>query len=173
MTPFRARRERLLDALAPRTAAVFVATPTAIRNNDVEHEFRQDSDLFYVSGFDEPEAVVVLAPHASLKVGDETVKPRFVMFVRPRDPEREVWDGYRAGVEGARAQFGADLVFPIDELARRLPELLLGHDSVVYRWGGRPFDEKLFTAIQASRRTAGRHGGFAPTRLIDPVELVH
>jgi Xaa-Pro aminopeptidase len=173
VTPFRARRERLLDALAPRTAAVFVATPTAIRNNDVEHEFRQDSDVYYVSGFDEPETVVVLAPRASLKVGEEKVEPRFVMFVRPRDVEREVWDGYRAGVDGARTEYGADLVFPIDELGRRLPELLLGHDAVMYRWGGRPFDERLFAAIQAARRTAGRHGGFAPTKLIDPVELVH
>jgi Xaa-Pro aminopeptidase len=173
VTPFRARRERLLDAIGPRTAGVFVATPNAIRNNDVEHEFRQDSDVFYLTGFDEPDTILVLVPRASIKVGDEQLAPKFVMFVRPRDPEREVWDGYRAGIEGAREHYGADVAFPIDELPRRLPELLLGHDAVVYRWGNKAFDEKLFTAIQAARRTAGRAGGFAPTRLVDPLEVLY
>lgn len=173
MNPSRARRERFLETIGPRTAAVFVATANAIRNNDVEHDFRQDSDVFYLTDFDEPDTVVVLTPHASLKVDDATITPKFTMFVRPRDPEREVWDGHRAGVEGAREQFGADAAFPIDDLAKRLPELLLGHDSVVYRWGNKAFDDRLFTAIQATRRTAGRGGGFAPTRLIDPIEALY
>ncbi len=173
MSPFRARRERLLEAIGPRTAAVFVATANAIRNNDVEHDFRQDSDLFYLTGFDEPDAVVVLTQRAKLKLDDKDVEPRLTMFVRVRDPEREVWDGYRVGVEGAREQFGADLAFPIEELGKRLPELLLGHDALVYRWGNKAFDDKLFVAIQGARRTAGRSGARAPTRMFDPVETLH
>jgi Xaa-Pro aminopeptidase len=173
VNPFQHRRERLLQAIGPRTAALFIATPVAIRNNDVEHDFRQDSDVFYLTGFDEPEAVAVLTPHASVKVGDETKKPKLTMFVRPRDPEREVWDGYRAGLEGAKERFGADLAFPIDELPRRLPELLIGHDSLVYRYGRRATDEGVFAAIQGARRTALRAGMLAPLTLIDPLELLH
>ncbi|MGZ3449921.1 MAG: aminopeptidase P N-terminal domain-containing protein [Polyangiales bacterium] len=172
----KARRERLVSAIGPKTAAVFVATPTAIRNNDVEHDFRQDSDVFYLTGFDEPDTVLVLTPNASIKDPndkDKTISPKTVLFVRPKDLEREVWDGYRAGVEGAREKFGADVAFPIEELNRRLPELLAGHDAVMYRWGVRPVDERVFAAIHTARRTAGRSGLAAPTRIIDPVEVLY
>ena len=98
MQPFSERRARLLSAMHPGVLVVF-STPTAIRNNDVEHEYRQSSDLFYLSGFDEPDAVLVLSSVAE--------KDKFVLFVRPRDPERETWDGRRAGVEGAVKDFGA------------------------------------------------------------------
>ena len=174
--PFAARRARLLEAIGPRSCAVFVATPAAIRNNDVEHEFRQDSDVFYLTGFDEPDTVIVLANAAQVKdgEGDQPLKPvQLAMFVRPKDPEREVWDGFRYGVEGAKASFGADVAYPIDELSRRLPELLARHDAAVYRWGNKQFDEKLFTAINTARRTAGRNGAAAPTRIIDPIEVLY
>jgi len=174
VTPFAARRDRLLAALGPRTCAVFVATPTALRNNDVEHEFRQDSDVFYLTGFDEPETVVVLANNARLKEGDaEPRAVKFAMFVRPKDPEREVWDGHRWGVDGAKQEFGAEASFTIDELTKRLPELLARHDTVVYRWGNKAFDDRMFAAIQAARRTAGRNGAAAPTHMIDPVEVLY
>jgi len=180
-TPFAARRERLLSTIGPKTAAVFVATPTAIRNNDVEHDFRQDSDVFYLTGFDEPDTVLVLTPSASIKdpAADPKDKepklltPKLTMFVRPKDPEREIWDGFRHGVEGAKTEFGADAAFTIDELGRRLPELLAGHDAVVYRWGNKAFDDRLFAAINLARRTAGRNGAAAPTRLVDPVEVLY
>ena len=184
--PFHARRQRLLEAMGQSTAAVFVATPMALRNNDVEHEFRQDSDVFYLTGFDEPETVIVLTPNGALKepvkdplntpVKDSDKKTRdvrFTMFVRPKDPEREVWDGHRAGVDGAKQQYGADEAFPIDELPRRLPELLARHEGVVYRWGNKAFDERLFAAIHTARRTAGRLGFAAPTRILDPVEVLY
>jgi len=188
VNPFAARRERLLASIGPRTAAVFVATPTSIRNNDVEHDFRQDSDVFYLTGFDEPDTIVVVAPNAQVKdpndkVGDpakpgaanatKTIPAKFTMFVRPKDPEREIWDGFRHGVDGAKKEFGADVAFNIDEISRRLPELLAGHDAVVYRWGNKAFDERLFAAISMARRTSGRNGMAAPTRIIDPLEILY
>lgn len=180
-TPFATRRERLLSTIGPKTAAVFVATANAIRNNDVEHDFRQDSDVFYLTGFDEPDTVLVLTPSASIKdpsadpkdKDSKPLEPKLTMFVRPKDPEREIWDGFRHGVEGAKKDFGADAAFHVDELARRLPELLAGHDAVVYRWGNASFDDRLFAAISLARRTAGRNGAAAPTRLIDPVEVLY
>src|SRR5262245_66323127 len=97
------RRRRLLERMG-RSVLVVFAAPLSSRNNDVEHEFRQDSDFHYLTGFDEPEAVLVLSG-----VREES----FALFVRPRDPEREVWDGPRAGVDGAAAEFGATVSFPI------------------------------------------------------------
>jgi len=149
----------------PGGVAVFPSAPVAIRNNDVEHEYRQDSDFYYLTGFDEPEAVLVLA----------TCHPqhRTVLFVRPRDPEREVWDGARAGVDGAVREFEADVAFPIAELAARLPEYLQDHDKVLYRVGrDRAFDDRVFAALDATRARARRGIGY-PTEIVDPSAVLH
>src|SRR5436309_9607167 len=116
---FRNRRERVLRRMremAPEGAvAVFPGAPVATRNSDVEHPYRADSDLFFLTGFEEPEAVAVLSTQ-----GD---KP-FTLFVRPRDKEREIWTGRRAGVEGAIKSFGADQAFEISRLDEELPRLV-------------------------------------------------
>src|SRR2546423_15721556 len=108
MQQMKERRERLM-ARIPQGAAIFPAAPAAIRNNDVEHEYRQDSDFYYLTGFDEMESVLVLT----------TRHPdhRMVLFVRTRDPEGEVWDGARAGIDGAVRAFGADAAFPLVQLS--------------------------------------------------------
>src|SRR5918993_3381777 len=111
---FKERRERVLAAIHP-GVLVISAAPLAIRNNDVEHEYRQDSDFFYLTGFDEPESVLVLNSQS---------EQRFTLCVRARDPEREVWDGARAGVEGAVSEFGADVAFPIADLSSKLPDAI-------------------------------------------------
>jgi Xaa-Pro aminopeptidase len=144
---------------------VLFSTPTAIRNNDVEHEYRQSSDLFYLSGFDEPDTVLVLSATAD--------KEKFVLFVRPRDPERETWDGRRAGVEGAVKDFGADAAYPMSELAQRLPELLLGATELHYALGRhRGQDDALLSALEGARRR-GRRGATYPTRIVDPEVALH
>lgn len=164
MQPFSERRARLIDAMHPGVLVLF-STPTAIRNNDVEHEYRQSSDLFYLTGFDEPETVLVLSSVAE--------KDKFVLFVRPRDPERETWDGRRAGVEGALEQLGADAAYPIAELAQRLPELLLGASELHYAIGRhREQDAVLLGALEGARRR-GRRGAVYPTRLVDTEVVLH
>src|SRR3954470_5759435 len=109
---YAARRKALLESMGP-GVMVIPAPPTFIRNNDVEHEYRQGSDLYYLTGFDEPDSVLVLS----------TVHPqqRAVLFLRPRDPERETWDGPRLGVERAPERLALDAAFEIRELDERLP----------------------------------------------------
>ena len=142
-----AERRRILTERFAGGVAVFAAAPVAIRNNDVEHEYRQESDLHYLTGFDEPEAVLVMAP--------EHPEHQTVLFVRPRDPERERWDGARAGVAGAVARFGADAAYPIAELAARLPDYLANHARLMFRLGrDRGMDEAVVSAIGAVRRRA-------------------
>src|SRR5882672_3698676 len=102
--------------LLGRGVVVIPAAPISIRNNDVEHEYRQDSDFYYLTGFDEPESVLILTT--------EHATHRCVIFVRKRDKERETWDGPRAGVEGAQQWLNADAAYPISELSERLPEYL-------------------------------------------------
>jgi Xaa-Pro aminopeptidase len=116
-----------------------------------------------LTGYDEPNSVLVL-----------TARDRkATFFVRPRDPEREVWDGPRAGVDGVKAQFGADDAFVVTELASELPKLLANTRRVYYRLGrDRAFDDKVFEAIDRTRARA-RSGVSWPTEIYDPAEIVH
>jgi len=163
---FARRRAALFDAMAaisPSAVAVLPAARVFPRNNDVDHEYRQDSDFFYLTGFDEPESVLVL----------DAQERKATLFVRPRDPEREVWDGPRAGVEGAKAAYGADEAFVRSELGEKLPNLLQNRRRVYYRLGvGRSFDDRLLRAIDKLR---GRHrlGVSAPSEIVDPGVILH
>jgi Xaa-Pro aminopeptidase len=160
---FAARRERLLPRLDG--AIVLFAAPVATRNGSVLHEYRQESDLYYLTGFDEPESALVIVP------GD--VKEHVVMFVRPRDPEREAWDGERAGVEGAVGGFGADVAHPIAELGQRLPALISGHPRVYHRLGrDRAADAAVIDALVRARARA-RMNVLAPTEVVDPSDVLH
>ncbi len=143
---------------------VLFAAPYVYRNNDVEHEWRQESDFHYLSGFDEPESVLVLRGGAD---------PRFVLFVRPRDAEREAWDGPRAGVEGAVADFGADQAFPLAELETKLPDLLGNVESVHYALGRvRGNDDIVLRAMDSVRRLS-RRGIGAPRAIVDTSVVLH
>jgi Xaa-Pro aminopeptidase len=161
---FRERRERVMAALGPQGVAVIPAAPVFLRNNDVEHEYRPDSDLYYLTGFEEPESVLVLVPGAEHPV---------VLFVRKRDPEREAWDGPRTGVEGALTQFGVDAAFPIDEFAQRLPDLLVNRARLFYALGrDRSFDDKVLDAVSRTRWRV-RKGGEWPTEIVEPGKVLH
>ena len=91
---FAARRDAFMKAIGPQAVALVRSLPERLRNGDAYHPFRQLSDLHYLTGFVEPDTTLILRP------GAET--DRVVMFVRPRDPELELWDGKRAGVDGAK-----------------------------------------------------------------------
>ncbi len=120
-----------LDSLAVVGEGGLVVVPAAgetVRNDDVTHEFRQDSSFFFLTGFDEPEAVAVIAPGHP--------ESEFTLFVRPRDREMEVWNGYRAGVEGAKSAYGADAAYEIGDLSKELRKLAMGRERLYYRLGG-------------------------------------
>src|SRR4029079_11378295 len=108
---FAARRDAYMQALGPDAVAVVRSLPERLRNGDSFHPFRQISDLLYLTGFAEPDTTLILPPGAETE--------RVVMFVRARDPEREVGAGRRAGIDGAKQQYGADAAYPASELAAR------------------------------------------------------
>jgi len=146
-------------------AAVFTSAPVAIRNGDVEHEYRQDTDFYYLTGFEEPNSVAVLVP--------DHPDSRFVLFVQPKDPEREVWTGWRAGEAGAVGGFGANAAHTIDQLDQELPKLLAKADRIYYRFGGDPgFDERIVRLMPRFQRERQRNG-FGPTAVIDPGHTLH
>src|SRR4030095_7978914 len=163
-TEFKQRRDEFMRGIG-HGVAIFPAAPSAIRNSDVEHEYRQDTDFYYLTGFEEPNAVAVLAP--------DHPEHKFVLFVQPKDREREVWTGWRAGDEGAKSNYGADAAFTIDKLDEELPKLAEKADRIYYRFGSDPtFDERLVGFMRHFQRQRQREGT-GPTSVIDPAEMLH
>ncbi|WP_407313412.1 Xaa-Pro aminopeptidase [Pseudomonas sp. nanlin1] len=159
------RRKALMAQMEPNSIAILPAAAVMIRNRDVEHVYRQDSDFQYLSGFPEPEAVVVLIP------GRE--HGQYVLFCRERNPERELWDGLRAGQEGAIAEYGADDAFPISDIDDILPGLIEGRERVYSAMGSNAeFDRHLMEWINTIRSKA-RLGAQPPNEFVALDHLLH
>jgi len=159
------RRKALMAQMVPNSIAILPAAAVAIRNRDVEHVYRQDSDFQYLSGFPEPEAVIALIP------GRE--HGEYVLFCRERNPERELWDGLRAGQEGAIGEYGAHDAFPISDIDDILPGLIEGRDRVYSAMGSNPeFDRHLMEWINTIRSKA-RLGAQPPNEFEALDHLLH
>lgn len=162
---YQRRRQAMIQAIGEQGAAIFVAPPERTRSHDTSYPYRASSDILYLTGFDEPEAVLVLSP--GHEHGD------YVLFVRERDPMREQWNGRRAGPQGAIERFGADAAFTLDRLAELLPELIAHRQTLYYTLNQSiEFDQRLLNMISAlrSRRNAP---SAAPTQLVDVRDLLH
>jgi Xaa-Pro aminopeptidase len=149
---FSKRRRQLMRLMGRDAIAIVPAAPVRMRNSDVDYAFRQDSDFHYLTGFGEPESVAVLMP--GRPAGE------YVLFVRDRDPAREIWDGKRAGPAGAVADFAADDAFPISDIDEILPGMLEQRERVYYTMGlNQEFDQRVVGWVNELRAQAraGRH----------------
>jgi Xaa-Pro aminopeptidase len=146
--------------------AIIPSAREVTRSNDSNFRFRQDSDFYYLTGFEEPESIAVINP-------SDTENP-YTLFVRPRDPEKEVWDGRRAGVDGAIEQFGASIAFPIEEFEDKVADMVSGATNLYYRVGNgnADLDEIVINSIRRIR-AQGRKGKSAPQSIIDTAAVVH
>ncbi|MFO8154882.1 MAG: Xaa-Pro aminopeptidase [Pseudomonadota bacterium] len=159
------RRQRLMEAMGGDAIAILPTAPARTRNRDVEHPFRADSDFHYLTGFPEPEAVMVLIP------GRE--HGEYILFCRERNPERETWDGRRAGQEGAVNRYGADDAFPVADLDDILPGLLENRARVYCAMGRDPgFDTKLIGWINRLRERS-RAGIHTPGEFVALDHVLH
>jgi Xaa-Pro aminopeptidase len=160
-----ARRKAVLDQIGD-GVAVFRASSPRVHANDVEYRYRPDSDFFYLTGFSEADAVLVLDGSSD----DE----RTVMFVQPRDPERETWTGKRAGVEGAVRDHGADAAYPMAELTQRLTPLIARGGALHYHLGhDEPFNMRMLDIARSAWGQRPRTANDLPTSLLDSGPLVH
>ena len=153
------RRQLLMQAVGEEAIVVLSAAPERIRSRDTHYPYRQDSDFWYLTGFAEPDAVLVLAPGRR--------HGQALLFCRERDPEREGWDGPRLGPEGAAAALGLDDAYPIDDIDDILPGLIEGRRRVYYPLGRDPeFDLKLIGWVNRVRAHA-RHGAQPPHEFLE------
>jgi Xaa-Pro aminopeptidase len=160
------RRRRQVMRMTGRESIVIVAAaPERIRNNDAYYPYRQDSDFQYLAGFPEPDAVVVLIPGRA--------HAEHILFCRERDPERERWDGPRAGTEGAIRDYGFDDAFPIDDIDDILPGMIEGRERVHYHFGRDPeFDLKLIGWVNRVRGQV-KQGARPPHEFVSLGHLLH
>lgn len=162
---FARRRRALMGMMDEDAIAILPAAPEAIRNRDVAYPYRQDSDLLYLTGFAEPEAVAAICP------GRE--HGEFVLFCRERDPTREVWNGRRAGVDGAVATYGADDAFPIGDIDEILPGMIEGRERLFCTMGRyAEFDRRVMHWVNEVRDQV-RSGSHAPTEFIALDHVLH
>ena len=154
-----------MEAIAPGATAILPSAPVAIRSGDVEFIYRQDSDFYYLTGFTEPESVALLSPgHPD---------GEYVLFVRPRDKDRETWTGRRAGIEGAIVDYGADKSYVIDDLEKILPRYLEKSERVHYPLGlNEKMDERVLKLVRWAQSMRPRIG-VGPSSIIDPRDIIH
>jgi len=146
---FAERRQRIAQDLQG-SALIVAAHPEQIRNHDVHFPYRQDSNFYYLTGFEEPESIFIFRPG---------LKPESVMFVRRRDPERETWDGFRYGPEGTEREFKIDKAYPIDEFMVHAPALLKDVEQVYYRMFKNPeADHLVQQCLERVKNMQGRTG---------------
>ncbi|HZZ84911.1 MAG TPA: aminopeptidase P N-terminal domain-containing protein [Anaeromyxobacteraceae bacterium] len=173
---FRRRRAALLHRMRAMGGGVLLlpAAEEKLRNQSAEYLFRQDSDYYYATGFDEPEGCALLfSGKCGADAAGDPDRPELVMFVRPRDKEKEIWNGRRAGVEGARELHGADQAFPVAELESRLAGLLDKAGPLWFRFGQDPgWDARVARAL-AELRSRSRAGSEPPLEVKDTGPLVH
>ena len=159
------RRAALMERIGPGGVAVIPAASEVTRSRDTHYRFRQNSDFAYLTGFDEPDALAVIAPGRP--------QGEFVLFVRPKDAEREIWDGRRAGPAGARRRYGADQAHDIEQLSEHLPALLAGRSSLHYTLGEHPRLDARIAAWLRHLREVSRRGGSAPDTIVSLDASLH
>lgn len=158
---FQERRDRLAEEMGPHSIAIIATSAVAMRNRDADYKFRADSSFFYLTGFAEPEAVAVIETFESIDEGYT-----YSLFCRERNRDLEIWNGYRAGVDGAVDEYEADEAYAIDLLDQEIIEKLLNKQKLFYRIGQQAeFDARVSQWI-AEADAQQRRGNGSPAHVI-------
>ena len=159
------RRQQFMHAIGKKTIAILRSAPVAIAHHDVEYPYRQDSDFYYLTGFNQPNAVAVFLPSQR--------KHKFILFVEPRDLEKEQWVGRRIGIEGAEQLLGADKAFSIEKFEQILPKYLTTAEHIFYHFGRDEKFNQMILNLWNKTIAKRQRTGFAPQSLIDLTSILH
>ncbi|MDP3858875.1 MAG: aminopeptidase P N-terminal domain-containing protein [Stagnimonas sp.] len=167
---YAARRAELMRRIGADGVAIIPSATEVTRARDTQYRFRQDADFAYLTGFKEPDAVAVIVPGRKDAEGNPA---DFILFVRPRNAEREIWDGRRHGPEGAIAVFGARQAHSIEALDAELPKLLAGRETLHYTLGEYPALDPKIIAVVKHIRDVARRGAVAPHTVVALEQTLH
>lgn len=149
VNPYIERRQTLLAKMPPNTIAVIPAAPNRVRSRDTDYVFRQNSDFHYLTGFDEPEALLVLERGVRRR--------RSILFCRPKDEPKELWDGTRLGPSGAPGRLGVDAAYPVGQISRRLPKLMIDKERLLMELGECEFEREVLDYLGNIRMSREAH----------------
>ena len=162
---FQRRRKEFLEALGV-NAAIIPASPLVTHHADCEYPFRQNSDFWYLTGFDEPDAVALFLPYRPL--GEQ-----YILFVQPKEPDTEVWTGFRWGIAGVLDHFGVDIAHSIKDLPKHFGDYLLGAEGIAFRIGKYPKIEQLVLKTWSEQLEKVQRTGSFPLSMIAPCSILH
>ncbi len=157
-------REAFIEKMGRGGVAIFASTPPAIWNHDTEYNYRPDPNFYYLTGFEEPESICVIAP--------DHPKHQYILFVRPKDKQAEIWNGKRVGVKDARKRYGADKAYPIEKFSEKIGRYLQGAERLYYTLGSnQDVDSEILARFTRSVRSRIRSGKGFDT-LVDPSPIL-
>ena len=162
---FKARREKFIHQLGGH-AAVIPAATLVTHHSDCEYPFRQNSDFWYLTGFDEPNAVALFLPY-------RPQGQQYVLFVQPNDPLKEVWTGFCWGEEGVMNNFEVDIAHPLEDLPRLITHYLLDAEGIAFRFGKHPSLDSLLLKTWSDQLEQGARTGFYASSIISPCRILH
>ena len=168
---FTKRRERFINAMSPNSIALFSAATEVTRSNDTEFPFCQNKNFYYLTGFNEPDAVLVLINSATKD--EQGSRAESILFCREKNPLQEVWHGRRIGPENAVVDYGFEQCFAISELNELIPQYLNHKSELLFCHSDVPaFDKRIFSWLTATK-SGSRQGNKAPTNLVDCTSVIH
>ncbi len=157
-------REVFIEKMGPGGVAIFASNPPARWNHDTEYIYRPDPNFYYLTGFEEPESICVIAP--------EHPKHQYILFVRPKDKQSEIWNGKRVGVRDARKKYGADKAYPIEKFNEKIGEYLQDAERLYYTLGSNEdVDSEMLTRFTRAVKSKVR-GGKGIDTLVDPSPIL-
>tara|TARA_B110000459_G_scaffold40444_1_gene43730 strand:- start:958 stop:2262 length:1305 start_codon:yes stop_codon:yes gene_type:complete len=162
---FSERRDLLADKVLEDSAIIVSAASVKSRISDTEYSYRQDSNFYYLSGYEEPESLILIRPNQD--------KERFIIFCRDRDPLREQWDGFRTGQEGVIQDYGADAAYSINSIDEIMPKLLEGAKNIYFSMSAPcGVDAKISSWVEDIRKNT-RSGAEPPQNLLSLDSILH
>ena len=157
-------REAFIEKMGRGGVAIFASKPPAVWNHDTEYNYRPDPNFYYLTGFEEPESICVIAP--------DHPKHQYILFVRPKDEQAEIWNGKRVGVKDARKRYGADKAYPIEKFSEKIGKYLQGAERLYYTLGSNgEVDSEVLARFTQSVRSRIRSGKGFDT-LVDPSPIL-
>jgi Xaa-Pro aminopeptidase len=168
---FEARRLRLLSLLPENAIAIIASAQEVTRSNDTEYPFRQNSDFFYLTGFNEPDCFLVLSNQK--KPQNKQAAQTASLFLRPKDDFAEIWHGRRLGVTDAPKQLFVDAAYTIDDIDEVLPDMIDGHDFLYYELGQNHYADDVVQSAMQTCKKAPKQSKTAPASIVDVSELIH
>lgn len=161
-----ARRNKIFNTMVDNSAAIFFAAPEAVRSNDTHYPYRQNSDFWYLTGFTEAEAVLLLVKELDNKC-------HAILFNRNKDPLAEIWTGYRLGQQAALATINVDAAYPFEQINNILPDIISGKQALYHASQLYPYADEIINQLMLTLRNGLRQGFTAPQSIIDWRPIVH